>query len=101
VNVNPLSGGRTMDMSEIRPRGPQHRRFVATQRPLPPLQQDVALQDRVPEKLEEWRVCHGSLPVLGWLGKGVHLRSDVGAAGQLRTVRWHGGSAGDRASEHR
>lgn len=28
-------------------------------------------------KLEEWRVCPGSLPVLGWLGKGVHLRSDV------------------------
>jgi Glycosyl hydrolase family 1 len=46
-------------------------------RPLPPLQEDVALQDRVHWKLEEWRVCPGSLPVLGWLGKGVHLRLDV------------------------
>ena len=39
--------------------------------------EDVALQDRVHWKLEEWRVCPGSLPVLGWLGKGVHLRSDI------------------------
>jgi hypothetical protein len=27
--------------------------------------------------LRKWRVCPGSLPVLGWLGKGVQLRSDV------------------------
>jgi hypothetical protein len=36
-----------------------------------------ALQDKGHRKLEEWRVCPGILPVLGWLGKGVHLRSDV------------------------
>jgi hypothetical protein len=59
--------------TEDQERGHRRRR----QRPLPPLQEDVALQDRVHWKIEEWRVCPGSLPVLGWLGKGVHLRSDV------------------------
>jgi hypothetical protein len=40
-------------------------------------QEDVALEDRVHWKLEEWRVCPSSLPMSGRLGKGVHLRSDV------------------------
>jgi Glycosyl hydrolase family 1 len=63
-------------------------------------QEDVALEDRVHKKLEEWRVCPGNLPVLGGAGTGVYSRVRRLSRRQLRTVRWHGGCAGDCASEH-
>ena len=36
--------------------------------------EDVALEDRVHKKLEEWRVCPRNLPVLGGAGTGVSTR---------------------------
>ena len=50
-------------------------------------QEDVALEDRVHKKLEEWRVCPRNLPVLGGAGNGRFTRgSDAWSRRQLRTV---------------